>query len=105
MEGDMAKVLEVAEVQKNITKLVGWEVSGEGLRRSYQFKDFAEALRFVNRVGGLAEQMDHHPDIFLHGYKNVTLTLTTHQAEASDGSKVSGLTSLDFELARRIDNA
>lgn len=96
----MAKILDERGIRENLAKLAGWERIGSEIRRKYSFPDFASALKFVNRVGELAEGMDHHPDIFLHDYKKVTLTLSTHQAEGGG----SGLTAMDFELARRIDS-
>ncbi len=101
----MAKIITEEEIQKGLGKLTGWERQGASIQREFKFQNFAEALKFVNRVGKLAEAMDHHPDIFLHGYKFATLTLTTHQATAADGSPASGLTRMDFDLAQRIDEA
>ena|SRR3990167_9001897 len=48
------------------------------IQRKFIFKDFAEALNFVNKVGRLANAEDHHPDIFIHNYKKVDITLSTH---------------------------
>jgi 4a-hydroxytetrahydrobiopterin dehydratase len=59
------------------------------------FADFAEAIAFVNRVAEAAEARNHHPDILVHGWKHVRLTLSTH----SEG----GLTDADFALAAQID--
>jgi 4a-hydroxytetrahydrobiopterin dehydratase len=72
-----------------------WRQEDEALVRDYKFKDFAEAMGFVNRVADLAEEANHHPDILVHGWNNVRLTLTTHSA--------GGLTENDHEMARRID--
>jgi 4a-hydroxytetrahydrobiopterin dehydratase len=72
-----------------------WRREGETIVRECKLADFAAALTFVNRVGEAAEGMNHHPDILLHGWNKVTLTLSTH----SQG----GLTDADFELATRID--
>jgi 4a-hydroxytetrahydrobiopterin dehydratase len=72
-----------------------WRQEDEALVRDYKFKDFAEAMAFVNRVADLAEEANHHPDILVHGWNNVRLTLTTHSA--------GGLTENDHEMARRID--
>ena len=72
-----------------------WRQEGEALVRDNKFKDFAEAMAFVNRVADLAEEANHHPDILVHGWNNVRLTLTTHSA--------GGLTENDHEMARRID--
>ena len=71
----------------------GWENNGKEITRLYKFKDFAEAMVFVNKVAGLAEAADHHPDIDIR-YNKVRLTLSTHSA--------GGLTSKDFALARQI---
>lgn len=72
-----------------------WRREGEAISREWELKDFAAALSFVDRVGDAAERANHHPDILLHGWNKVRLTLSTH----SDG----GLTQADFDLARRID--
>lgn len=72
-----------------------WEREGETIVREWSFADFAQALAFVDRVGEAAEQAGHHPDILLHGWNKVRLTLCTH----SEG----GLTQADFDLARRIE--
>ncbi len=71
-----------------------WEVLGEHhLRRRFRFKNFREALDFVNRVGELAEEQGHHPDVsFGWGYAEVTIF--TH--------KIDGLTESDFILAAKI---
>jgi len=72
-----------------------WEVVEEHhLRRGFRFKNFREALLFVNRVGELAEQQGHHPDVtFGWGYADVTVW--TH--------KIDGLTESDFVFAAKVD--
>jgi 4a-hydroxytetrahydrobiopterin dehydratase len=72
-----------------------WRQEGESLVRDYRFKDFAEAMAFVNRVADAAEEANHHPDILIHGWNNVRLTLTTHSAGR--------LTDNDRAMAERID--
>jgi 4a-hydroxytetrahydrobiopterin dehydratase len=72
-----------------------WRQEGESLVRDYEFKDFAEAMAFVNRVAGAAEDANHHPDILVHGWNKVRLTLTTHDA--------GGLTDKDRAMAERFD--
>ena len=72
-----------------------WEEEGGALRKDFRFGDFAEALAFVNRVGALAEEAGHHPDIDIR-WSVVTLRLSTH----SEGNVV---TERDRELADRID--
>jgi 4a-hydroxytetrahydrobiopterin dehydratase len=72
-----------------------WRQEGEVLVRELKFKDFAEAMAYVNRVADLAEEVNHHPDILVHGWNQVRLTLSTH----SQG----GITQSDLDLARGID--
>jgi 4a-hydroxytetrahydrobiopterin dehydratase len=72
-----------------------WRQEGESLVRDYELADFKAAIAFVNRVADLAEEANHHPDILVHGWNKVRLTLTTH----SEG----GLTENDHQLAERID--
>lgn len=72
-----------------------WSREGEAIVREWTFADFAQALAFVNRVGEAAERANHHPDILLHGWNRVALTLSTH----SQG----GLTQADFDLAGSIE--
>jgi 4a-hydroxytetrahydrobiopterin dehydratase len=72
-----------------------WAREGDAIVREYKLKDFAAAIAFVNRVAELAEAANHHPDILVHGWNHVRLTLSTH----SQG----GLTEADFALARQLD--
>jgi 4a-hydroxytetrahydrobiopterin dehydratase len=75
--------------------LDGWQVvDGHHLEKTYTFPDFAEALAFTNRVGAIAEEQNHHPDIHL-GWGKVRLEIWTHTAD--------GLTRKDFALAAAID--
>jgi 4a-hydroxytetrahydrobiopterin dehydratase len=75
----------------------GWNVvNEERLEKEYKFKDFREALDFTNRVGTVAEEENHHPDIFLTWGK-VKLTLSTHS--------IGGLSENDFILAAKADEA
>lgn len=72
-----------------------WSVIDEHhLAREYKFPDFARALQFVNRVGAVAEEQGHHPDILL-AWGKVAITLWTH--------KIDGLTESDFIMAAKID--
>lgn len=73
-----------------------WQLVGEHhLEREFKFKNFRDALTFTNRVGELAEEQNHHPDIFLTWGK-VKITICTH--------KIDGLTESDFVLAAKIDS-
>jgi 4a-hydroxytetrahydrobiopterin dehydratase len=72
-----------------------WTRDGDEIVREWKLDDFAAALAFVNRVGEAAEEANHHPDILLHGWNKVRLSLTNHSA--------GGLTGVDFEMAGRFD--
>ncbi len=75
-----------------------WELSREGVHkiiRSFEFKDFKEAIAFVNKIADLAELEQHHPNINLHDYKKVSVELYTHA--------INGLSTNDFIMAVKID--
>lgn len=84
------------QIEKRLAEVPEWSLNGESLQRTFLFDDFSGAMAFVNRVAGLAEQQQHHPDIMVR-YNKVMLTLTTHDA--------GGLTAKDFALARAADEA
>jgi 4a-hydroxytetrahydrobiopterin dehydratase len=90
----MAAPLAETEVVRRMADVPGWTREGPGIRRAYSFDSFAAAMAFANRVAGLAEAADHHPDLLIQ-YRTVTLTLWSHDA--------GGLTERDFRLARQID--
>ena len=71
-----------------------WTLTDTRIERNFKFKDFREAVSFVNQVADAANAQDHHPDIVI-SYNKVRLTLSTH--------KVGGLSRNDFILASRID--
>jgi 4a-hydroxytetrahydrobiopterin dehydratase len=81
--------------QSRLAQLPGWQIESGELVRTFEFKDFVAALRFVNRVGELAEQAGHHPDIDIR-YNRVRLALISHDA--------GGLTVKDFDLAAQVQN-
>ena len=84
---------ELREVERELGG--GWKVVRDHhLEKSFDFPDFRSALDFTNRVGELAEQQGHHPDIQL-GWGKVGITIWTH--------KIDGLTRSDFILASKID--
>jgi 4a-hydroxytetrahydrobiopterin dehydratase len=89
-------LLDDGEIDERLGSLAGWR-RGEGssIERDLEFADFAAAIDFIDRVAELAEAANHHPDILLHGWNKVRLTLSTH----SQG----GLTGADFRLAGQID--
>ena len=86
-------LLTETEIQERLARLPGWERRGQEIRRTWTFADFRGSMAFVDRVAGLAEAADHHPDIDIR-YSKVTLALSTHDA--------GGLTARDFALAESI---
>lgn len=91
---DPALVLGVAETHHR-EWVPGWSLEFPKLRRHFECPNFRAALAFINRVGMLAEEEGHHPDIHLTGWNKVELVLWTHA--------VGGLSVNDFVLARKID--
>lgn len=89
----MAKLLSEAEAQLELGQLPGWSLDGKTLRITRTFRDFVEAIAFVNRLVDPAEAAGHHPDLTI-SYNRVTITLTTHDA--------GGLTDKDIALAKVI---
>ena len=65
------------EIADRLRTMPGWTLSGHAIVKQYTFKDFPEAVRFVDRIVPVAEAADHHPDILIN-YKRVTLTYATH---------------------------
>lgn len=90
------KLLDQNNIEEKLRDLPEWSADVETglLQKEFQFKDFADAMVFVNRVGELAEEENHHPDICI-SYSSVVLMLTTHDA--------GGLTQKDFSFAKRIE--
>jgi 4a-hydroxytetrahydrobiopterin dehydratase len=72
-----------------------WDIIENKLTKNFEHNNFAEALNFINRIGALAEEMNHHPDILLYDYKFVRITLFTHSKKM--------ITLLDMNLAEKID--
>ena len=87
--------LKGAELEALKKQVPGWDaVNGHHLKKSFTFPDFQSALDFVNRVGAVAEEQGHHPDIYLTWGK-VEIAIWTH--------KIDGLTESDFILAAKVD--
>jgi 4a-hydroxytetrahydrobiopterin dehydratase len=97
----MSPPLSDAEIEDRLASAGEWRRAGAqdselpAIVRDLKFEDFAAAMDFVNRVAELAEEANHHPDILLHGWNKVRLTLSTHSQ--------AGLTDADFRLAARIE--
>lgn len=83
------------EVNSVLAGLNGWSFDDDAIEKKFKFASFAEALAFVNKVGEIAESLDHHPDIkFGWGYAEVETT--THDR--------GGVTDFDIELAQKVDS-
>jgi 4a-hydroxytetrahydrobiopterin dehydratase len=89
-----AQPLSNAEVDRALGALPGWRREEGGIRKRFRCGNFREAIAFVNAIADLAEDAAHHPDIDIR-WRNVIIFLTTHEA--------GGVTNLDLDLARRID--
>lgn len=82
------------DAESRLRSVPSWHIEAGELTRTFTHKDFRAALAFVNKVGDLAENAGHHPDIDIR-YNKVRLGLVTHDA--------GGLTSKDFDLAAAVD--
>ena len=87
--------LSAAELSEKLSEVNSWAETNGKLFKRFNFKNFAEALDFVNKIGAIAEKQDHHPDIKI-GWGYAEFEITTHDA--------GGLTDNDFKLARAIEN-
>ncbi len=90
----MAELLGADEIRSRLDG-TQWSQEGDRIVCEYKLGDFKQAVVFVNRVAEVAEKQGHHPDITIHGWNKVRLSVTNHSA--------GGLTDADFELAQRID--
>lgn len=88
------KKLSPEEIQTNLAGIEDWKAENDILKKRFEFKNFAEALEFVGRVGAIAERHDHHPDICF-GWGYAEINLTTHDR--------GGLTAFDFAVAKEVE--
>ena len=88
-------LLSSPEINVRLNKLVDWKLNNQSIEKEFIRKDFKSALAFVDKVGEAAENMDHHPDIFIHSWNKVKFNISTH----NEG----GLTNKDFNLAENIE--
>lgn len=92
-EGGVPK-LTPERVQEYLQQVAGWKSEGEKIHKTFKFKNFSEAVKFINRMAELAESEGHHPDFAVH-YNIVEVTLWTHA--------IGGLSENDFILATKIN--
>lgn len=85
------------QIAEHLPAVPQWELTGDGklIRRKYKFPDFVTAMAFLQKIGVLAEEEGHHPDLHLTGYRLVAVELTTHA--------INGLSANDFIVAAKID--
>ena len=88
------KKLNATEIKTALVTVPDWKKKGTAIARTFQFKDFPAAIKFVTALAKLAEKAWHHPDIDIR-WDTVTLRLSTHSA--------GGITEADLELAGAID--
>ncbi len=86
--------LNAAGIKNSLPKIPAWKKKEDTITRTFKFKDFPGAIRFVDALAKAAEKANHHPDIDIR-WNKVTLTLTTHDE--------GGLTEKDFKMARAFD--
>ena len=83
------------EIQEKVKNLNGWTHIDNSIQKEYEVNDFTKAVGLVTQIGILAEKADHHPDILLHSWNKVKITLSSHDA--------GGVTGKDFDLAEKIE--
>ena len=88
-------LLNDADIQTKLAALPNWQRDGNAISKTYKFKNFVEAIAFVNKLVEPSEAAGHHPDISIFGYNKVTVNLTTHDQ--------GGITDKDFDLAATFE--
>jgi 4a-hydroxytetrahydrobiopterin dehydratase len=87
--------LDPQQITELLTQVHGWELVDGALHRDLELKGFAQVMQLANAIAWIAEREDHHPDMNIHGWKKLGISLSTHA--------VGGLTENDFVLAAKID--
>lgn len=88
-------VLKDEIIKEKLKNLSGWNYENNSIRKEFTLKDFSDAVALIIKIGFEAEKKDHHPDLLLHDWNKVTVTLSTH----SEG----GVTEKDINLAHQIN--
>ena len=81
--------LSLTEAEQRIKGLTGWTLEGDTIRKQYTFRDFLEAIAFINCLAPKAQAVDHHPDILIN-YKRVTLSYSTHDEGGLTAKDIAG---------------
>jgi len=90
----MPRLLSRAKIESELKDLDRWNLEGDFITKTFEFKTFMAGIRFVNDVARIAEEEEHHPDIHVR-YNEVRLSIQTHVEQ--------GVTELDLDLARAIE--
>ncbi|PJA99623.1 MAG: 4a-hydroxytetrahydrobiopterin dehydratase [Ignavibacteriales bacterium CG_4_9_14_3_um_filter_30_11] len=88
-------VLSEQEIKSNLSSMTDWMYVNKSITKEFVLKDFNEVLYFVNKIGRSAEAMNHHPNLFMHSWNKLKITISTHDK--------GGITEKDFELAKKIE--
>lgn len=88
-------LLSEKEIESNLSSLTDWEYINKSITKEFVLNDFNEVLYFVNKIGRSAEAINHHPDLFMHSWNKLKITISTHDK--------GGITEKDFELANKIE--
>jgi 4a-hydroxytetrahydrobiopterin dehydratase len=88
------KVLSEIELNERLLELDGWTHDQDAIKREWIFKDYSEAMDFINMVAVIAENKNHHPQLF-NVYNRVSLRFSTHEAD--------GITEKDIDIAKAIN--
>jgi 4a-hydroxytetrahydrobiopterin dehydratase len=88
-------LLNIDEINGHLTNLPGWSLKGDAIEKEWVFKDFNEALGFINKIGDIAENHNHHPELF-NVYSKVNLRFNTHDE--------GGITLKDINIAKEINS-
>ncbi len=87
--------LDKEKTARLLKQIIGWQLTDGSITKEFKFKDFNEAIKFIDAVAEIAEKENHHHEILLWKITNVKLTLKTYCTN--------GLSTLDFSLAKKID--
>jgi len=88
-------LLKIDEIESYLTNLPGWIFNENAIEKEWIFKDFKEALKFINTIGGIAEEFNHHPELY-NVYSKIKLRFNTHDE--------GGITLKDINIAKKINS-
>ena len=88
-------LIQSEDISKYLSQLNGWFYVDNSIEKEFKLKSFSDAIAFIVKVGIEAEKIDHHPNLTLHSWNKVKITLSTHS--------MGGVTENDFKLAQTLD--